>query len=124
MSISRATRHFASLNIERHPDTACTNGSSSTGNGDDYCVVCMSKWENPKKLPKCGHEFCSECIDQCFSLINPVCPVCGTVYGRMTGNMPSGTMTVRTDNTTNIPGYPGSGLITIQYRFSDGIQTV
>ena len=96
----------------------------SSGEEENNCAVCMSPIENPKKLDKCGHEFCTECIDQCFAKMNPVCPICGMVYGDMTGNMPPGAMTVCYDTQTQLEGYHGCGIIIIEYNFPNGRQTV
>ena len=112
------TNLFHSLNIKG------AEKSAPDESYEDYCVICMSKWENPKKLDKCGHEFCSDCIKQCFDKINPVCPICGMSYGSITGKMPPGRMDVTVDKWTEVPGYPGSGLIRISYSFNNGIQTV
>ena len=60
-------------------------------NNDNTCVICMCDIENKQILSKCSHEFCKECIDQQFKH-KPCCPVCGTVYGKITGNQPNGSI--------------------------------
>ena len=33
---------------------------------EENCVICMDKKENEKKLDKCGHSFCKDCIERYF----------------------------------------------------------
>lgn len=47
------------------------------------CVICMDSITAPKQL-KCGHKFCTECIDMQFKF-KKVCPTCGAVCGVITG---------------------------------------
>ncbi len=100
------------------------SSSLQAGAEEETCAVCMCPPENPKVLDKCKHKFCTPCIDQCFAKINPQCPVCGEVYGDMTGNMPPGSMTTFVDSGTHLPGYMGYGTIIITYSFANGTQTV
>jgi hypothetical protein len=87
------------------------------------CSICMCPPDNPKTLPQCKHTFCTTCIDNWFAN-KPSCPICGKVYGKLTGTQPrSGTMNVEYHH-SSIPGFEGHGNITIKYNFPDGRQSV
>ena len=85
------------------------------------CVICLDKLENPKKL-KCGHVFCNECINQHLKT-KKNCPVCGTVFGKLTGNQPQGEMKVDVIS-QSLPGYEDCKTIRIVYVFNGGVQGV
>ena len=89
---------------------------------DDQCPICMDAFTKPKKL-KCGHQFCTKCIDSAFTH-KSVCPICGEVYGVLKGNQPDGKMSVSNDYSAQLPGYPQAGVIVINYHFNDGTQGV
>ena len=88
---------------------------------DDTCPICFCDFTNKMTLSKCGHSFCTECIDRAFK-IQKKCPVCSTVYGPLIGNQPEGSMFVSHQSTT-IPGYEScGGSILITYKFEGGVQ--
>ncbi|XP_062595927.1 uncharacterized protein LOC134257309 [Saccostrea cucullata] len=89
-----------------------------------FCVICQSehKVDCQRKLDKCEHVFCRECIENYFKREKPVCPVCNTVYGEITGNMPPGIMSYYT-STGHLPGHDDVGVIVIEYDIPDGVQT-
>lgn len=89
----------------------------------DKRAICLEEMDNPKKLDKCGHSFCKECIEESFKHHKPACPTCNTVYGLITGNQPQGTMSVRRDH-HSLQGYQNCGMLVIDYEFSSGIQRV
>ena len=90
---------------------------------EEDCCICMCPVTNPKTL-KCKHTFCTECIDRGFK-IKPACPVCGTIYGKITGNQPkNGSMNHTKSSSTKLPGYESCGAIIISYSFPSGTQTV
>ena len=89
----------------------------------EKCAICLDEMDNPKKLDKCGHIFCSECIEGSFRHHKPACPTCNTLYGLITGTQPRGTMDV-SRKSLGLPGYQNCGLIVIDYRFSPGTQGV
>ena len=45
---------------------------------DQYtCLICQNIYSNPIKLAKCGHNMCSNCINNySISQAQPVCPLC------------------------------------------------
>ena len=89
----------------------------------DNCCICMDKIVNEKKLEKCGHKFCKECIDNHFKLAKPSCPICGTIYGFIKGTQPPGYMKVNR-RPQSLPGYENCGTIEIIYVIPSGIQGV
>lgn len=89
----------------------------------EICAICLYEMDNPKKLDKCSHTFCTECIEDSFRLHKPACPTCNTLYGLITGNQPRGTMKV-TRNRHGLPGYKNCGMLIIDYHFSSGTQGV
>ena len=71
-------------------------------------------------MDKCGHSFCTDCIDQAFKL-KKQCPICSKVYGPLIGNQPKGSM-YDSYQSTSLPGFGSSGTTVISYRFPSGIQ--
>ena len=90
---------------------------------DENCVICMDRVNKPKKL-KCGHIFCTDCIDSYFSSCKKVCPTCGVVCGIVKGDQPKGTMDIRHDKYLDCAGFEGAGSFVITYSFPSGIQGV
>ncbi|XP_076456917.1 uncharacterized protein LOC143291132 [Babylonia areolata] len=88
---------------------------------EETCSICLDVMTDPKKLDKCGHSFCRECIEASFRHHKPVCPSCNTLYGMITGNQPRGTMTARRCS-QSLPGFENCGQIIIDYEFPSGIQ--
>ena len=88
----------------------------------DNCCICMDTPTNPKRL-KCGHIYCKECIEQQFAY-KPACPSCGQIYGKMTGDQPSGSLSIRRDYQT-LQGFTDSdGCIILSYSIPGGYQKV
>ncbi len=71
-------------------------------------------------MDKCGHSFCTKCIDWAFKT-KKQCPICSTVYGPLTGNQPPGKM-LEAFRSKPLPGFKSCGTIVISYKFSSGIQ--
>jgi deltex len=110
--------------------TIATSVINNNNNNEKTCVICMDTIGSEansyeKKLDKCGHSFCSICIDNYFNNVKKQCPICLTIYGVNYGNQPDGgTMTTSIIN-KSLPGYDSnSNTIQIQYSFSSGIQNV
>lgn len=83
----------------------------------------MGDITDPKQLKKCGHIFCKECIENLFHY-KPACPSCGTIYGKVTGDQPPGSVTMR-NSYTKLEGFNDcSGSIILTYMFDDGYQGV
>ena len=89
----------------------------------EKCPICMENFDNPKKLSKCGHVFCTDCIQAQFK-VTPKCPNCFMVYGVIMGDQPEGKMTSYTDSRTRLPDYENCSTIMITYDFPDGVQGV
>ncbi|KAM6162457.1 E3 ubiquitin-protein ligase DTX3L [Erethizon dorsatum] len=87
----------------------------------DMCSICMDTISNKFVLSTCKHEFCAPCIKKSMSY-KPVCPLCQTPYGVLTGNQPKGTMSHSLIK-TSLPGYDSCGTIVIRYRMEGGTQT-
>ncbi|XP_067665378.1 uncharacterized protein [Haliotis asinina] len=107
---------MANLSIS-HTNGKVTQNKPSAHN----CTICLEEISNPKTLDRCGHVFCTDCIDDCFARYKPVCPSCNMVYGVLTGNQPDGTMNVAFSD-EHLPGYETCGMITITYHFRNGTQ--
>ncbi|XP_040009277.1 probable E3 ubiquitin-protein ligase DTX3 [Xiphias gladius] len=93
--------------------------SSVVRKSPEDCAICLDKIQDRKML-KCLHSFCSECIDAVFRF-KPACPICNTYHGVYTGTQPEGTMTV-TRSWQRLPGFERCGCIIITYSFPAGIQ--
>ena len=89
----------------------------------ETCIICMDTPTNPKRLHKCGHIFCKDCIDQCFSY-KPACPNCGQIFGKMTGDQPPGTISIRKYHQTLSGFYDSKDCIILTYTFQHGRQGV
>ncbi|XP_048044184.1 E3 ubiquitin-protein ligase DTX3L [Megalobrama amblycephala] len=90
---------------------------------DETCPICLDTIKTPdcKVLSKCNHKFCKDCLDRAFKL-KPACPICGEIYGSLTGTQPKGgTMTVSRDR-SSLPGYEKYGTIEISYYIPSGYQ--
>ena len=88
----------------------------------ESCPICMDNITKPKVL-KCKHVFCEDCWSKAFK-VKPVCPVCGTSYGVVTGTQPkNGTMHSQTSR-SSLSGHSGCGSIVIYYTFPSGTQGV
>ena len=92
--------------------------------GNVVCTICMGDVEDPKTLG-CGHSFCTPCIDN-WSQQKPVCPMCGRIFGQITGNQPKDGKMLDSVINKLLPGYEktSEGTIQIQYTFPSGKQTV
>ncbi|CAF3424996.1 unnamed protein product [Rotaria sp. Silwood1] len=90
----------------------------------DICPICLDDCTEPKQLNKCGHAFCSACIDQYFQTIKPQCPCCFTIYGEIRGNQPENGIMTHHVRKRRLPGFTNNsfGTIEITYYFPDGIQ--
>lgn len=92
---------------------------------DETCPICLDTIKTPdcRVLDKCKHKFCKDCLDRAFKL-KPACPMCGEIYGDLTGTQPKGgSMTVSWDR-SSLPGYEKCGTIVISYYIPSGHQGV
>ncbi|XP_028398974.1 uncharacterized protein LOC114522483 isoform X2 [Dendronephthya gigantea] len=105
-------------NTTRGKDTK--PGEDSKDSDKEKCQICLSDYTDKKTLPKCGHSFCASCIDKAFKY-QKKCPICGEVYGALTGNQPPGQMFDSFQSAT-LPGFTNCGSIVISYRFPSGTQ--
>ncbi|XP_062614142.1 uncharacterized protein LOC134275876 [Saccostrea cucullata] len=123
-----AGKNEGNLNIIGLGDDSDSNGSSDDDRNEDpgiaaktaTCVICLDNIKNGIKLT-CGHEFCKGCLTQSFSQHKQACPVCGKIFGEITGNQPPGKMTVEKERRP-LPGYEGFGTIVVKYKFNPGTQ--
>jgi deltex-like protein len=92
---------------------------------DEKCSICLCEFSesdsgNIIKLEKCsGHYFHKDCIEMCHERIHLRCPVCNTIYGVMTGDMPKGSMIViRYPSSFAVcEGFENDDVLEIQYEF-------
>ncbi|XP_043933607.1 probable E3 ubiquitin-protein ligase DTX3 isoform X2 [Protopterus annectens] len=108
------------LQNERNGFQACKQNSSLE---DSMCPICLDKIDqlNKETLQQCKHSFCKNCIKESFKL-KPACPVCGVMYGKLTGNQPkNGHVTIDT-KVYSLPGYESYNTIMLTYYIPDGIQ--
>ena len=96
------------------------NTHPKAGSSDEECSICLSDFTDKKTLHKCGHSFCSACIDEAFKH-QKKCPVCSQVYGPLIGNQPPGKMT-DSAQPMRLPGFESCGTIVIVYTFDSGVQ--
>ncbi|OCT68943.1 uncharacterized protein LOC100127334 isoform X1 [Xenopus laevis] len=91
------------------------------GNQEEMCPICLSRFKKKKTLDKCKHSFCEDCISRALQ-VKKACPMCGCLYGQLTGNQPDGKMEIFRDPSLHLPGYEKYGTIVIRYTFPAGIQ--
>ncbi|XP_034728308.1 probable E3 ubiquitin-protein ligase DTX3 [Etheostoma cragini] len=102
-----------------------TSGPSSQHRKDpegEPCPICMEPIATAeKKTLPCKHSFCRNCVETAFQY-KPVCPMCGQMYGTVTGTQPEGGEMRSTTSSASLPGYEKYGTITIHYYIPSGIQ--
>lgn len=86
------------------------------------CIICLDDVKDGMKLD-CNHEFCKSCLTQSFTKHKKACPVCGKIFGEITGNQPPGVISVEKEG-RSLPGYENCGTIIVKYNFKSGIQGV
>lgn len=86
------------------------------------CVICLDDVKDGMILD-CNHEFCKSCLTQSFTKHKKACPVCGKIFGEITGNQPQGVISFEREG-RSLPGYENCGTIIVKYNFKSGIQGV
>ncbi|XP_077864021.1 uncharacterized protein LOC144349241 [Saccoglossus kowalevskii] len=104
-------------NIYRAP-SRLTHGEKEAATDD--CLICLGKIKDIKVL-NCKHRFCSDCVEEALEH-DTRCPICRVPQGKVTGNQPPGTMSVRCEPNTQLPGYENCGSIVLEYNIPSGIQ--
>lgn len=92
---------------------------------EEACPICLEtlKISESTVLSKCKHRFCKDCLERAFH-VKPTCPICGEIYGNLTGTQPKGgSMTVSSDS-SSLPGYENYSTIIISYYIPSGRQGV
>lgn len=86
------------------------------------CVICLDDVKDGMKLD-CNHEFCKSCLTQSFTKHKKACPVCGKIFGEITGNQPPGEISFEREG-RSLPGHEDCGTIIVKYKFKSGKQGV
>uniref|UniRef100_A0A6B2LJN9 RING-type E3 ubiquitin transferase n=1 Tax=Arcella intermedia TaxID=1963864 RepID=A0A6B2LJN9_9EUKA len=78
---------------------------------------------NPVQLP-CKHNFCLNCVVQCYTKGFLLCAICKTCYGTMIGSMPPGKLSISHHPPGTIPleGHENEGTIVLNMHIKSGIQ--
>ena len=102
---------------------------------DEKCTICLEDFkinafeeeiyhtvdEDIYQLP-CSHRYHKGCLKEMIGTSKWIkCPVCGTIYGKMMGDQPDGTMKHKVDKNMKCPGFP-PGTIIINYNMHAGIR--
>ncbi|XP_053374234.1 uncharacterized protein LOC123534097 [Mercenaria mercenaria] len=117
LELETSAKHAKEMEkVEKDKTVGATDDQPAT---KDDCVICMDKVTSPKKL-RCGHVFCTECIEGYFR-VKKVCPTCGKVCGIITGDQPKGIMEILKRRPC-VAGYERHKSIAITYRFRPGKQ--
>ncbi|KAM6959424.1 E3 ubiquitin-protein ligase DTX3L [Aplochiton taeniatus] len=110
----------------RHAVAGASGASSSDAtqtDPDQICAICMDTiGKTERKTLACKHSFCKACLSKAFEY-KPVCPVCGALYGALSGTQPAGGTMRSTKEPGALPGYEKVGRIVIHYHIPSGIQT-
>lgn len=110
---------------EHYGTRSVTQKNTTAEDKEETCPICLDtiKKGDCEVLPKCKHCFCKDCLKSAFQL-KPTCPVCGEMYGSLTGTQPKGgTMNISMDS-SSLPGYERYGTIIISYYIPSGTQEV
>ena len=121
------TTSHVKTQVSESDDVTGKHGDAASGADDLMCPICLEVPSKVKMLPKCKHNFCEACINECLRH-KQECPVCRTAHGKLQGNQPTnGSMKVsftECPRGTALPtGVPRKAIV-INYSFPDGIQTV
>lgn len=121
--------HYQTPNITKVNDTpykqTVKQQKSIDQAKDEACPICLETLNISEStvLSKCKHRFCKACLERAFH-VKPTCPICGEIYGNLTGTQPKGSsMTVSSDS-SSLPGYEHYGTIIISYYIPSGRQGV
>lgn len=104
-------------------DWGKTIKGSNLSKEQENCCICMDLPKKPKRLQKCGHIFCKDCIEQYFEY-KPACPSCGEFYGKVMGDQPPGSISMKKDYHRLEGFYDCSSCIIVTYSFLNGSQGV
>ena len=102
--------------------------SSHPTSEEEKCAICMFEFsaeDSTKivKLHRCeGHYFHIDCIEMCHTRAHLRCPICGVIYGIMTGDMPAGSMLVarHPPDALALDGFPNTPVYEISYKMQAG----
>ena len=102
--------------------------STHSNPDEEKCAICMFEFSaedstNIVKLHRCeGHYFHIDCIEMCHTRAHLRCPICGVIYGIMTGDMPAGSMLVirYPPEALTLEGIPDTPVYEISYRMKAG----
>ncbi|NP_001017353.1 protein deltex-3 isoform X1 [Xenopus tropicalis] len=108
-------------NNKKHFPTSPMGAPASCNSQEEQCPICLSGFKDKQTLEKCKHSFCGDCISRALQ-VKKACPICGCLYGELTGNQPDGKMEFVRDASLHLPGYEQYGAIIIRYTFQPGIQ--
>ena len=124
-SINRPLESFAKLTILAYDSFKQLVQSNHE---DEKCSICMCEFtesdsQNIIKLDKCsGHYFHKDCIELCHKQAHLRCPICGVIYGIMTGDMPKGSMRLikYPSSAVDWEAYPNTDILEVHYVFRGG----
>lgn len=109
-------RSYNETSLHDVPSTESSDDKTAT------CVICLDDVKDSMKLD-CNHEFCKSCLTQSFTKHKKACPVCGKIFGEITGNQPPGDILFEKEG-RSLPGYEDCGTIIVKYNFKSGLQGV
>ena len=124
----RARKEVALQTVRRHSRSLQAPGELEEVGRSQTCTICLdSLGPATVSLLQCGHTFHSSCLVRLVEAQTGQhhlrCPNCQTIHGVRTGNMPTtGSLRYATHQGRSLPGYPGEGVIVVEYQFKDGIQ--
>lgn len=102
---------------------------------DEKCTICLEDFkivpveeevahqtdEDIYQLP-CSHRYHKGCLKNMLGKNQWMkCPICGTIFGKMIGDQPDGTMKHKVDKNMTCPGHP-QGTIIISYNMPAGVR--
>lgn len=124
-SINRPLESLTKLNILTYDSFKQLVNSNHE---DEKCSICICEFSasdshNIIKLDKCsGHYFHKDCIELCHKQAHLRCPICGIIYGIMTGDMPRGSMSLIKYPSSAVAweAYPNTDILEIHYIFKSG----
>ncbi len=121
--------HYQTPNITKVNDTpykqTVKQQKSIDQAKDEACPICLETLNISEStvLSKCKHRFCKDCLERAFH-VKPTCPICGEIYGNLTGTQPKGSSITVSSDSSSLPGYENYGTIIISYYIPSGRQGV
>ena len=111
-----------SMPVDHHNAEVLGGRNKEETEEDVICSICLNTAQKPKQL-KCGHQFCTKCIDDALKY-SQRCPNCMRSVSKLCGDQPENGRMTHVVEKQSLQGHTGYGMIVITYHFPAGVQQV